>query len=51
MITHSKSLIAGFKCPKSVSFRDDPMPLSGAGKILKTKLREPFWKGHEKQVS
>ena len=51
IITHSKSLIAGFKCPKSVSFRDDPMPLSGAGKILKTKLREPFWKGHEKQVS
>ena len=51
MITHSKNLIAGFKCPKSVSFRDDPMPLSGAGKILKTTLREPFWEGHEKQVS
>ena len=51
VIAHSKSLIAGFKCPKSVSFRDDPMPLSGAGKILKTKLREPFWKGHAKQVS
>ena len=51
VITHSKNLIAGFKCPKSVSFRDDPMPLSGAGKILKTTLREPFWEGHEKQVS
>jgi long-chain acyl-CoA synthetase len=51
VIIHSKNLIAGFKCPKSVSFRDDPMPLSGAGKILKTNLREPFWKGHEKQVS
>ena len=51
VISHSKGLIAGFKCPKSVSFRDDPMPLSGAGKILKTTLREPFWKGYEKQVS
>ena len=51
VITHSKTLIAGFKCPKSVSFRDEPMPLSGAGKILKTKLREPFWEGHDKQVS
>jgi len=51
VISHSKSLIAGFKCPKSVSFREDPMPLSGAGKILKTTLREPFWEGHEKQVS
>ena len=51
VITHSKTLIAGFKCPKSVSFREEPMPLSGAGKILKTILREPFWEGHEKQVS
>ena len=51
VISHSKGLIAGFKCPKSVSFRDEPMPLSGAGKILKTTLREPFWEGHEKQVS
>jgi len=51
VISHSKGLIAGFKCPKSVSFRNEPMPLSGAGKILKTTLREPFWEGHEKQVS
>ena len=51
VISHSKSLIAGFKCPKSVSFREEPMPLSGAGKILKTTLREPFWVGHDKQVS
>ena len=51
VIDHSKNLIAWFKCPKSVSFREEPMPLSGAGKILKTKLREPFWEGHEKQVS
>jgi len=27
------------------------MPLSGAGKILKTTLRAPFWEGHDKQVS
>ena len=51
IIVHSKKLIAGFKCPKSVSFREEPMPLSGAGKILKTTLREPFWEGHDKQVS
>ena len=51
VILHSKKLIAGFKCPKSVSFREDPMPLSGAGKILKTTLRKPFWEGRNKQVS
>jgi long-chain acyl-CoA synthetase len=51
IVTHCHTLIAGFKCPRSVSFRDEPLPLSGAGKILKTELRKPFWEGRDKQVS
>ena len=51
LIAFCRELIAGFKCPRSVSFRDEPMPLSGAGKILKTTLREPFWAGKEKAVN
>ena len=51
LMTHCRQLIAGFKCPRSVSFRDQPMPLSGAGKILKPDLRKPFWEGHTKSVS
>ena len=51
LIEHSRELIAGFKCPRSISFRDEPMPLSGAGKILKTELRKPFWEGHSKSVN
>tara|TARA_R110002072_G_scaffold1780_9_gene14728 strand:+ start:5479 stop:7038 length:1560 start_codon:yes stop_codon:yes gene_type:complete len=43
LINHCKTLIAGFKCPRSISFQDEPLPLSGAGKILKTELRKPFW--------
>ena len=43
--------IAGYKCPRSVDFVDDPLPLSGAGKILKTELRKPYWEGLEKQVN
>jgi len=27
------------------------MPVSGAGKILKTELRKPFWKDSDKQVN
>ncbi len=27
------------------------LPISGAGKILKNALREPFWKGAKRQVS
>ncbi|MEH6525324.1 MAG: long-chain-fatty-acid--CoA ligase [Sneathiella sp.] len=51
IIDHSQTLIAGFKCPRSVSFVTDPLPLSGAGKILKTELRKSFWAESDKQVS
>ena len=37
--------------PRSVAFRTEPMPLSGAGKILKTELRKPHWEGRGKQVN
>ena len=50
LITHCQQLIAGYKCPRSISFRDEPLPLSGAGKVLKRELRAPFWQGHERQV-
>ena len=51
LIAHCHTLIAGFKCPRSVTFRNEPLPLSGAGKILKTDLRKPFWEGVDKQVN
>ncbi|EHP42744.1 AMP-dependent synthetase and ligase [Cupriavidus basilensis OR16] len=50
LIDHCKTLIAGYKCPRSVEFRD-ALPLSGAGKILKIELRKPFWEGQQRQVS
>ena len=50
LIAHCKTLIAGYKCPRSVDFVD-ALPLSGAGKVLKTKLREPFWQGRERAVA
>lgn len=49
IIAHCRTLIAGYKCPRSVEFRD-VLPLSGAGKLLKTALRDPFWKDRKKQV-
>ena len=51
VIAHSRTQIAGYKCPRSVEIRAAPLPLSGAGKVLKTNLREPFWVGRTKQVS
>jgi long-chain acyl-CoA synthetase len=51
VMAHCRDQIAGYKCPKSVDFRDTPLPLSGAGKILKRELREPYWKGYTKAVN
>ncbi|MCA8297953.1 long-chain-fatty-acid--CoA ligase [Burkholderia sp. AU30198] len=47
--SHCKTLIAGYKCPRSVEFRDG-LPLSGAGKLLKYVLREAYWKGAGRSV-
>ena len=39
LIEHCRGLIAHYKCPRTLEIRDQPMPLSGANKILKTVLR------------
>jgi long-chain acyl-CoA synthetase len=51
LIAHSREWIAGYKVPKSVSFRAEPLPLSGAMKVLKRELRAPFWEGRERLVN
>ncbi|HEY1710575.1 MAG TPA: long-chain-fatty-acid--CoA ligase [Rhizomicrobium sp.] len=43
LIAHCRDLIATYKCPRSVEIRTEALPLSGAGKILKTELRKPHW--------
>ena len=35
--------IAGYKIPKSVDFRVEPLPKTGPGKIAKRMLRDPYW--------
>jgi acyl-CoA synthetase (AMP-forming)/AMP-acid ligase II len=42
IIAHCKDRLAGFKCPRSADIRTGPLPLSGAGKILKRKLRDDY---------
>jgi long-chain acyl-CoA synthetase len=43
IIAHCQIQIARYKCPRTVEVRTQPLPLSGAGKILKTELRKPYW--------
>ena len=50
IISHARVSIAGYKVPKSVDFRDEPLPLSGAMKVLKRDLRAPYWKGRDKKI-
>jgi long-chain acyl-CoA synthetase len=50
IISHARGLIAGYKVPKSVEIRKEPLPLSGAMKILKRELRAPYWEGHDRFV-
>ena len=51
LLDHCRELIAGFKLPREIDLRDEPLPKSGPGKILKAQLREPFWAGRERRVS
>ncbi len=50
LLAHCRELIAAYKVPKRIDLRDEPLPKSGAGKILKRVLREPFWEGREARV-
>jgi acyl-CoA synthetase (AMP-forming)/AMP-acid ligase II len=50
IIAFCRTYIAGYKLPKSVTLRTEPLPKSGPGKVLKRELRAPFWKGHERSV-
>jgi long-chain acyl-CoA synthetase len=40
VIEHCRAHVGGYKCPKSITIRRDGLPKSGAGKVLKTVLRE-----------
>jgi long-chain acyl-CoA synthetase len=50
IISHARNEIAGYKVPKSVDFREEALPLSGAMKVLKRDLRAPYWEGRGKQI-
>lgn len=51
LIAHCRDHIAGYKIPRTIECWTDPLPKSGAGKLLKHTLREPHWIGHDRRVS
>jgi len=50
IIAHTKSKIAGYKCPKRVELREE-LARTATGKLQKFKLRAPYWEGRDRQVS
>lgn len=42
--------IGGYKCPRSVEFRADALPVTPVGKVRKNVLREPYWAGQARKI-
>lgn len=50
LVAHCRLTIAGYKVPRGVELRGEPLPKSGAGKILKRELRDEHWRGRETRI-
>ena len=51
LIAACHARIANYKCPRSITIQEEALPLSGAGKILKSELRKPYWEGRDRRVN
>jgi acyl-CoA synthetase (AMP-forming)/AMP-acid ligase II len=50
VVLHARGHLADYKAPSQVEIVAQ-LPRNANGKVLKTKLREPFWQGRERQVN
>ncbi len=50
VIAHARTQIAGYKVPKSITWIDE-IPRNPAGKILRRRLRDPFWADAARNVA
>jgi acyl-CoA synthetase (AMP-forming)/AMP-acid ligase II len=49
LISFAADRLAGYKKPRSVDFVDE-LPRDAAGKLLKRKIREPYWAGSGRRI-
>jgi acyl-CoA synthetase (AMP-forming)/AMP-acid ligase II len=49
LIAFAAARIAGYKKPRSIDFVDD-LPRDAAGKLLKRKIREPYWAASGRRI-
>jgi acyl-CoA synthetase (AMP-forming)/AMP-acid ligase II len=50
LIDYLQRRLGKFKIPRAYYFRNEQLPKTGTGKILKRELREQFWAGKQKRV-
>jgi acyl-CoA synthetase (AMP-forming)/AMP-acid ligase II len=50
LVGWARERLAGFKCPTGVTVVPE-LPRNATGKVLRAKLRAPFWTGRDRQVS
>ena len=51
LVAHARTTIAGYKVPRSVDLRTDPLPMSAAMKVLKRELRAPHWGDQDRAIN
>jgi len=49
IMTHVRGRLAKFKWPRSLDFVDE-LPREPTGKLLKRKLRDPYWEGRDRAI-
>ena len=50
ILAWTRQRLAGFKVPKSIEFVE-ALPRNPSGKLLRRKLREPYWEGMNRRVN
>jgi len=50
IIAFCRGQLGGFERPRQVDFVAE-LPRNPSGKVLKRRLREPYWVGHQRRVA
>jgi long-chain acyl-CoA synthetase len=49
LMAYARERLAAYKCPRSIDFESE-LPRTPTGKLLVRRLREPYWRGRERQI-
>ena len=49
LVTLCREKLAGYKCPRTIDWAES-LPRSEAGKLLKRRLRDPYWEGTGRKI-